>query len=314
MKDFIIRLAFLIVLLVILPGVMIYVLYSGDDTSPEEKTICLIDIKTKKITDIALEDYIIGVVAAEMPASFETEALKAQAVAARTYALRKINSNAEIHSGADLCTDYAHCQAYISVDEMRNNWGKDFVRNYNKICHAVESTCGEYLSYNDEFAITVFHSCSNGITERAQDVWGGDIPYLVNVDSPGDYEKPDFESDVTFTREEVVNAVSEILGHSPDTTNIPPANIEYSQGQNVNSIMLFGHKISGVELRKKLGLKSTAFNIENSGENYIFHVSGSGHGVGMSQYGANGYARSDKDYKFILSHYYPGTELCNLYK
>jgi len=305
MKFTLIFLAFLITVFSFIP----LVLTSCGDNQPNSDAIIisLYNKENDKIQNINLEEYLVNVVSSEMPSSFSAEALKAQAVAARTYALKKINKELPEHKKADLCTDYSHCQAYMDNSKLKSKWGKNYSKNIKKIKAAVNETKGEYLSYNGEYAITVFHSCSNGITEKASEVWGGDIAYLKNVKSPGDYLKKDYITKVVFDRDEFINIVEKHLGNSVDDTEKSVGNINYTSGSNIKDICIFGNKINGVDMRKLFSLKSTSFSLEEKNGEFIFTVTGNGHGVGMSQYGAEKMARDKHSYKEILSHYYPGT-------
>lgn len=277
------------------------------------KEITLYNHKDKTVSKIDLEKYITGVVAAEMPSSFCENALMAQAVAARTYALRKVNADTGNHNGANLCTDYAHCQAYYTDNELKKNWGKSYDSNMKKIKNAVYRTQGEYLEYNGEYAITVFHSCSNGFTENASDVWGGNIPYLRSVKSPGDKTSPKYKTEVKISVDDFKNKLKQNTEFQIDETSAIIGKIKYTEGKNVSDIVIYNCDISGTDIRKIFGLRSTAFEIKQDKDNIIFSVTGNGHGVGMSQYGANEMG-SREDYKHILSHYYPGTKLKNMYK
>ncbi len=312
MKDYFFRLAFLIVLYIVLPLILIYILI-GNET---DNTIKVYNHKTQKILKLNIDDYLIGVVASEMPANFEKEALKAQTVAARTYALKRMQTKLEEHNQADICTDYAHCQAYMDKKEMKERWGKDYKELYNKIKSCVNDTKDECLMYNGEYATAVFHSCSNEKTENASEVWGGDVPYLVSVSSPGDTQKKDYITHVTFSKDEFEKIIS---GNDIRNANIENADsaigpYEFTEGNNIEYMCLYGEKYSGVEIRKIFSLKSSAFDLVSDDTGFTFTVYGNGHGVGMSQYGAQAMAKSGSGYKEILSHYYPGTETEIMYK
>jgi len=312
MKVLTLYLAFLIFIIVVIPftqcNKFMNILPDNDYNQIE-----LYNHVNSKIEKLNLEDYIIGVVCAEMPAEFSSEALKAQAIAARTYAVRKIHFNSEDHQSGDLCTDHTHCQAYISKDEVKKKWGKNYSKYIEKVSNAVKSTAGEYLAYNGEPIMAVFHSCSNGITEKSSDVWGGDVPYLINVSSEGDIFKKDYITKIKFEYDEFVRILSEHFGNV-DNSDIPVGNIIYSTGGNVLNISLFGVTLSGKDIRTMYSLKSTAFDLEYADNIFTFTVYGSGHGVGMSQYGANSMAENGSNYKTILNHYYPGTVIANMNK
>ncbi len=314
MKDFVFRVAFLACLFIVIPFLVIFFFSSEKDSEPKSiKEITLYNHKNDCVTEIDLEKYITGVVAAEMPASFSENALKAQAVAARTYALRKVNADIDNHKGADLCTDYAHCQAYYNDGELKKNWRDDYESNIKKIKKAVYETRGEYLEYGGDYAITVFHSCSNGKTENAADVWGGDIAYLKSVDSPGDKTAPKYKTKVRLTVDDFKNKLKQHSEYNIDEASEPIGEIRHTEGGNVSDAVIYNCDISGTDIRKIFGLRSTAFEIKSDEKNITFSVTGNGHGVGMSQYGANEMGKTC-DYKKILSHYYPGTDLKNMYK
>jgi len=312
MKDFVLRLAFLIFTMIVIPVIVLFV--SGKNSNHDSYMITLYNHKTQTTESINLEKYIVGVVCAEMPAVFSTEALKAQSIAARSYALRKINSGSNEHPDSDLCTDYSHCQAYLDEDVLKKNWGKDYEKNYSKIKNAVKATSGEYLAYNGEVAATVFHSCSNGVTEKASDVWGSDYPYLVNVESKGDFERSDYCVSKEITVEEYVRIISEFSGENLENIKELTGEITLTSGNNIESIELCDKKFRGTDVRKMFGLRSTSFEINFVDDKVIFNMYGNGHGVGMSQYGANSMAEQGNDYTRILSHYYPGTNIVNMYK
>lgn len=304
-------LAFLMIVFLFVPFCLSYCI--KNEKEKNDVIISLYDKNKDEILKMNIEEYLVNVVSAEMPSSFNTEALKAQAVAARTYALKKINKNLPEHKGADLCTDYSHCQAYSYTLDLKSKWGKSFNKNFKKIRHAVEATAGQYLIYNNDYAITVFHSCSNGITEKASEVWGGSFPYLTNVDSPGDYLKKDYITKSVFTQEEFKNIIKNNYA-DVDFSNEPIGNISYTSGSNIKDICIFNKKIKGTDIRKMFSLKSSSFSLENTDNKYVFIVCGNGHGVGMSQYGAQKMAQNKQSYKEILAHYYPGTLLKTGYK
>ena len=299
-------LAFLLIVFALVPYML--TICDNDKTDSSDVIISLYNKKKDKIENVGLEKYLVYVVSAEMPSSFSPEALKAQAVAARTYALKKINKNLPEHKKADLCTDFAHCQAYSDDEELKGKWGKSYDANIKKVKQAVEQTKGEYLSYNGDYAITVFHSCSNGFTEKASEVWGGDYSYLKSVESPGDYEKKDYITKNKFTESEFKKIIKD---HFPeaDFSKAAIGDICYTSGSNIKNICVYGQKISGNDMRKIFSLKSSAFSLDMKNNSFVFTVAGNGHGVGMSQYGAEKMAQNGKKYSDILYHYYPGTKL-----
>ena len=258
------------------------------------------------------EDYLIGVVAAEMPADFAPEALKAQAVAARTYALYCAETGK--HPDADVCTDYRCCQAWRSEEDMLETWGGDFEEKYRRIADAVRSTAGEVLRYEGAAAFTAFHSSSAGFTEDCGAIWN-DRPYLVSVYSPEGAENvPNYVSRAVCApldfRDTLLAAAPEA-----DFTAAPEdwvSEILRDESGRVSCAVIGGVPFSGVKLRELFSLRSTAFSLDWADGVFQFTVTGFGHGVGMSQYGANVMADRGADYRAILAHYYPGTELSSL--
>jgi stage II sporulation protein D len=262
--------------------------------------------------DISINDYLTGVVAAEMPASFNVEALKAQAVAARTYALHKISKKSHFHQGYDICDNYACCSAYLGPSELKAKWGGDYDKYIEKIRSAVEATDGLYLTWAGEPILAVFHSSSPGKTEGSENVWKNPLPYLVPVDSPETPERvSNLLSTLSISAEDFKNTV---LGRFPnahfvDDPNLWISGVLYTESGRVKSLRVGGVDISGSDLRFLLGLRSTAFSFKYDGGSFVFSVAGYGHGVGMSQYGANILAADGATFDEILANYYPGAEL-----
>jgi len=250
-----------------------------------------------------LENYISGVVLAEMPAEFEQEALQAQAVVARTYALKRQEEGVKHPMGA-VCADPACCQAYLSEADYRSAGGTD--ADVQKIKGAVMSTAGQVLLYGDTLIEATYFSCSGGKTEKASAVWGTDVPYLQSVLSPGEEQSPKYEATVSFSKD----VLSELLGISLSGSPEKWISMQiYTEGGGVGSLVIAGRTFSGVELRKLLGLNSTAFTVSASSHGLTFTTYGHGHRVGMSQYGAEAMAVKGNTYQQILSHYYPGTRI-----
>ena len=244
-----------------------------------------------------------------MPASFQDEALKAQAVAARTYAMYCAKS--QKHGEAQVCTDYACCQAWQSDEALRQKWGGDYDTYSQKIRAAVEATAGQYLSYAGQPVFAAFHSSSAGATEDCGQVWNPS-PYLVSVSSPETAEDvPNYISTVECTpldfRDTLLYAHPEADFTGEESGWIGEIRLDGSG--RVASAVLGGVSMKGTELRQLFSLRSTAFQLEYTGESFRFTVTGYGHGVGMSQYGANVMARQGETYTGILAHYYPGTVL-----
>ena len=275
------------------------------------KEISVYFADSKKCVSMPFEEYITGVVCAEMPALFEVEAIKAQAVAARTYTVSKINANAndlsDIHKGAAICTSPAHCQAYLSKEEISKKWRDSADEFYDKIKSAVSGTKGEILTYQNEPIRAVFHSSNNGRTENASDVWGGDFPYLRSVESFGEDLSPKYLTEYTVDYKVFCDTVKKEYP-SADFSHFANE-ILRTEGGAVDTIEIFGVKIKGTKMRSMFMLKSANFDIKKDGDTVIFTVHGYGHGVGMSQYGAKYMASQGKNYAEILAAYYGGAQI-----
>ncbi len=275
--------------------------------SDSERSIRL--LSGEAVSELSVFEYLTGVVAAEMPVSFEPEALKAQAVAARSYLQRAIASPK--HDGADICSSSACCQAYLSSEELKAGWGDSYDEYLEKISAAVSATDGEYLSYDGQPALTAFHSSSDGATEDAAAIWS-EVPYLKSVSSPETEESvPELTSRVESSELDFRDTIlylkpeADMTGAASDWVG----EISRSASGRVADIIIGGVSFTGSELRTLFSLRSTDFELEYTGGKFVFTVHGYGHGVGMSQYGANTMAESGADYRDILSHYYPGTFL-----
>lgn len=268
-----------------------------NNTPTIQGKIINLKLNNGSVIQISLEDYIIGVVGAEMPASFQTEALKAQAVAARTYALSRTTN------GETLTATTSH-QVYKTNEQLKATWGASFSTYYNKIKSAVEATKGEYISYNGKYIDAVYFSTSNGKTEDAVNVWGESKPYLKSVDSPWDTKVSSFSSSKTIS----MSTISSKLGVNLTSASQIVIN-STTIGNRVKSITVCGKEFTGVQIRTLLGLRSADFTVTQNGNNIVFSTKGFGHGVGMSQYGANEMAKTGKTYRQILTHYYTGVQI-----
>ena len=260
---------------------------------------------------LSMAEYLPYAVAAEMPVSFEAEALKSQAIAARTYVVYcTLNVNPK-HPDSDICTDYSCCLAYLEEAALRGNWGENFEANMEKIETACSLTDGLILRYEDKPILATFHSSSAGKTETGEALWGA-VPYLKSVSSPETAEDvPNFVSTVEVS---VENLRESVLLLCPETNfDLDPADwlsdIQLDDNGRVRSVVICGSTLSGAEMRKLFSLRSTAFTLEYNGSFFVFTVSGYGHGLGMSQYGANVMAKNGLNCEEILSHYYPNTIL-----
>ncbi len=267
------------------------------------------------VQTLDFSEYLKGVVAAEMPASFHTEALRAQAVAARSYVLYRRNGYLrdgipEAHHGALACTDSAHCKAWKSPDELRNAWGADYEVHMQKIAAAVEDTAGIVLTYDGELVNAVFHSTSSGRTESAKDVWGGDVPYLVSVASYGDELSPRFSSKVSLSAEEYKQKLQSVYPEAQFADgDALVGEILRSAAGGIKEIQTGGVRLTGTQFRNLYGLCSTNIEFTQSANSITMTVTGNGHGVGLSQYGANYLANQGKTYEEILKTYYTGVSV-----
>ncbi len=258
--------------------------------------------KKGTIDVVPLEEYIVGVVAGEMPVSFHIEALKAQSVAARNYAYKKMESNKE--SDFDVIDTTAN-QVYLDIEDLKASWKNKYVENINKVREAVSATANEYVVYNDEIISLFYFSTSNGKTENAEMVFNVDVPYLKSVDSPWDEkEAAGFNSKKEFDKEEFCKLL-EI--ECKEKLNVENAIRDVSN--RITEITINGKVFKGTDLYKLLKIRSTDFEIKEEKDKIIFTTKGFGHGVGMSQYGANGMAKEGYNYKEILTHYYQQTEV-----
>lgn len=271
-----------------------------------------VKLKTNDETlSLPLNEYLYGVVAAEMPASFEEEALKAQAVAARTETVKKMSQKNDVHKNADVCDNINHCQAYYKEAELKEKYGDEWMRDfYPKIKKSVDETDGITAVYNDEPISAVFHSTSSGMTENSKDVWGGDMPYLVSVKSDGEEDSPRYFEEKSFTINDFKSKLSKIK--KTDFSGEPESwikSIKRNESGSVNEINVCDTSFKGTQIRSALDLRSTNFEIEISKNSVTISTKGYGHGVGMSQYGANYMAKNGYTYEDILKKYYTGISL-----
>ena len=295
-----------------------------EEPDKQQQTVHKTDIivyntRNKVIEQMDLDEYIVGVVAAEMPASFSIEALKAQAIAARTYALGralgKYGSGTERHHGAHVCTDSTHCQAWIPK-EMYQAWypNSNVEENWSKIEEAVYGTSGLILTYDGEIINPLYHANSGGITEEIQEVWSSvsEVPYLRSVYSEGESDYSSFEKTVVLTgeeiREKLMKAYPDIVFLGPVSEDVEV--VQYTNSQRAKEIRIGSIVISGTKFRELFSLASTIMEI-NFIEDDTIEVTtyGFGHGVGMSQCGANELAQKGRNYEYILQYYYTGVEV-----
>lgn len=259
-----------------------------------------------EIKEMAMEEYLVSVVAGEVYPSYHSEALKAQAVAARTYLVYKMEKGG-CANGGDICTESAHCQAYKSEEKMLSGWGEKYDEYYNKIKNAVYETKGEIVLYDNLPINALYHSSSVGQTEDCVAVFGGSYPYLKSVSSTVSQSNSEYEKEVTFTKKEFLDKVKKSFEIDMEKINIKI--ISHTASGRVSTLKIGDKSVKATALRKCLGLRSTDFTIENEGDKITFIMKGFGHGVGLSQVGAQEMAQQGKTYKEILTHYYTGTEV-----
>lgn len=298
-----------IILLIFIPF-LIAILYKNNYKEIELEYINTIYIrvkqqKTNQIIKIPLEEYIVGVLAGEMPINFDMEALKAQAVASRSYALKRIEYNKD--KDYDV-VDSIMNQVYLNEEHLKNAWGSKYIKNINKLRQVVNETIDEYLEYDNQVVDALFFSTSNGYTENSDNIFGFKSNYLVSVESPWDEEvSPAFKTTKTMSLKNFYEKLD-----LPYDKNL---NIEIIKRSPTNRILLItinNKKFKGTDIYNKLSLRSTDFNLELHGENIKIITKGYGHGVGMSQYGALGMAKAGYTYKEILKHYYQKTNIKKL--
>lgn len=303
----------------VLPGLLVNgaVLYLGEESTAETtppETVSQaavgwsVTVRSPEgtVMEMDLDRYIAGVVLEEMPASFEPEALKAQCVAARTYAWKAAVTGGK-HGDGSVCTEPSCCQGYIAEGDYLAKGGTQ--ESVDKIRQSAEATSGWVLTYEGELIEATYFSCSGGATEDAAAVWGTDYPYLQSVSSPGEEGAAVYAQTLEFTPKEFAEALGrELQGNPQDWFTITT----YTEGGGVAVMTICGETYTGTRLRSLLGLRSTAFTVAASTETITITTRGYGHRVGLSQYGADAMAVSGSDYIQILAHYYPGTQLVQL--
>lgn len=282
------------------------------------KEITLYHTETKNTEKIPLDEYLYGVVSAEMPASFEEEALKAQAIVARTYTLYKIQNSGGKHkeNNADICDSASCCQAWITKEDRLSKWNEEEREsNWNKIVNAVNNTQGKIITYDGKVINAFFHSNSGGKTESPINVWGGsNYPYLQAVQTDGEDAYSQYKSEVTLSKDDFVEKIKEehkdfeIDFAKEDCIKIK----EYTEGDRVKTIQIGNLELTGVEVRNIFSLRSANFKFYIDGDNIKFEVIGYGHGVGMSQTGADSLAKQGKNCEEIIKHYYTGVEIIDM--
>ena len=299
------QIPFFILLCLLCGGVLLFPYKRGHrEEVPEaeallDEGLCLRVLRGETVEDMTLSRYLEGVVSGELPEEFPLEAKKAQAVAARTFALRQSGKNK--HPGADICTDSTCCQAWSPVV-------------YEEAALAVRETDGLVLVYQEDLIEATYFSCSGGRTESAQAVWGNEVPYLQAVDSPGEEDAPRFREEVELTADSFIARLQTLYPELVAEGEAPQwfGEISYTNGNGVETVEICGFLFRGTELRKLFGLRSTNIRFSVSSDVITISTLGYGHRVGLSQYGAKAMALEGKDYREILSHYYRNTEIKRL--
>ena len=282
----------------------------------EYGTIKLFHEKTGEVEELEIDKYLYGVVSAEMPAYFELEALKAQAIVARTYTIYKIINNQGKHEGADICDNSACCQAWITKEDRLARWEEDVREDYwNRIVTAVDSKAGKIITYEGKPINAFFHSNSGGATEVPLNVWGGSgYPYLQVVQTAGEDAYSQYNSEVELTKAEVIEKIKAV--HSEIEIDFSQENaiqiLERNESGRIKTIKFGNVNLSGVEARTIFGLRSANFTIEILEEKVKFTVIGYGHGVGMSQTGADALAKQGSNCEDIIKHFYVGVEIIDI--
>ena len=288
-----------------------------DEKDDEQKndTLKILDINTGEVFEMSAYDYAVGAVCAQMPAAFEPEALKAQAVTAFTYAFRQ-REKAETSPDKTLCgayfsNDTKKYQAFFTESQQKHYYGENYDEYIEKIKKAVLEVNGKYMTYDGEPIIAAFHALSTGKTESAENIWGSRIPYLVSVESEYDETSPNYIKEYTFTQSDMKDALEKAfegieLADEPEKWFEEP---EKSEADTVLSQQAGDKELTGQQLRSALSLCSAAFDIKYEDDGFTVTAKGSGHGVGMSQFGANELAKTGKTYDEILKHYYKGVEI-----
>lgn len=281
------------------------------DLGAKYKEINLLHNSDNIVETLELDDYLVNVVAAEMPVDYELEALKAQATVARTYTLYQIE-NSHKHTNADICDNSACCQAWVSKEKRFESWGENQEEKWEKLKTAVYSTAGEIITYQGKPIDAFFHSNSGGTTEIPINVWGGsNFPYLQVVETSGEDEYSQYYSEVEYTKEELTEKMKQnyedflINWEEPNCIEI----LEYTESSRIKTIKIGNKNISGVEARKIFSLKSSNFTYEIIDNKIKFKVIGYGHGVGLSQTGSNTLAKQGENYQEIIKHFFKDIEI-----
>lgn len=320
-KICLIAAAGLIIFILAAPALLVWTPDAGliKVTERDESTVIkMLDSATGKVIELPLETYLAGVLAAEMPAEFEEEALKAQALAARTYAAKRMTAYGAapnpLHPEAEVCNNPAHCQAWISTDEMKSRWGKfRYPYYFYKIRRAVTATRGQVLTYEGRLIDPVYHgSCGGRGTENAGEVWGRDVPYLRGVACKWEEDNPKNRAEQKMELAEVRRRLAALPGTRSADGAANISGLSKTPAGRLKEVKLGERVLAGKDFRQALGLSSTLVSWQVAGDTVYFKTLGKGHGVGLCQYGANGMAKAAKNYREILAHYYTGVTIKKL--
>lgn len=304
-------------LMIVIPSIIVTLPHKVEEKKQEQETISTSNLQaidvpqvevavkrshSEKVEKVPLETYVMSVVASEMPADFELEALKAQAVAARTYI---VNHLLHQPSPDETITDTTDHQVYKNEEELKQVWGTDFTWKWEKVSDAVNATENIIITYDNKPITPTFFSMSNGFTEDAENYWGNELPYLKSVESKWEKSLPNFTDQTVF----LIDEVGQKLGIPVQSNADLDIKMNRTPSERVKEIMIGDKQFTGKEVREKLNLRSNDFSIQQKDNHLIFTTKGYGHGVGMSQYGANGMALEGKTFHEILTYYYQGIEL-----
>lgn len=296
------KILFFVVLIVIVPFIVVNLFVKEEEIKFNYTNNLNVRVKRDTgIVTVPLEDYVVGVLAGEMPIEFEMEALKAQAVAARSYVLKKMSYNKEKEYDV---VDTIMNQVYLDNDYLKKTWGKDYVKKINKLKTAVIETNYQYVDYNGNIADTMFFSTSVGETENSEEVFSNKVPYLKSVSSTWDKISPVYKLNYQFKLNEFLNKLD-----LPYSNFVKLEVIDSTSTGRVKKIKINEKTFDGSVVVTKLKLKSNHFTIKQDGDTINIKTKGYGHGVGMSQYGAQGMALNGYSYEEILMHYYQGTSI-----
>ncbi len=278
-------------------------------TTTEAETISVFLTAQQETVDMTLFEYVCGSVAAEMPLAYDEEAIKAQAVTCYTNALRLKSQGTE--GDGDISDNTAVHQGYINENERREKWGADFEKYEKKLHDAVKAIEGKVITYDGKLCVAAFYAISSGHTETAENIWGTAVPYLISVESAGDHLSSGYASSLTISIDDFYTCLKKLdsSAKKPESLKDIIKTTTSSPSGTVLKATINGKEYSGEEIRAAFGLRSPVFTVKSDDDTLTFSVSGYGHGVGMSQYGADYYAKQGYTYEQILKHYYPGTEI-----